>query len=314
VETGLTAYQVVGKRLYAGAAGSVLCGLAALGAGAVYAVGFSGDDGEGFDMRRKLGEAGITIDEVLVSGKVMTPVYTKPVFLRGKRGAEFGAPDYKIEETNRLDHRNINPTPRSVEDRIIASIEKLTPELDAIIALDQLTVEGHGVITPRVREALAETAARNPRLVLYADSRAFIAAFRNSIIKCNDHEALLMVRGKAPPPGEDADTVDAGACLMELAKNSGKEVFVSCGRRGVLVREGNAPRLIPAIPVSGPIDIVGAGDACSAGIVSALCAGAGAAEAACMGNLTASIAIQVIGAAGTASRGQVRARYREALE
>ncbi|MDR2768164.1 MAG: hypothetical protein LBB82_07560, partial [Treponema sp.] len=39
VETGLTAYQVVGKRLYAGAAGSVLCGLAALGAGAVYAVG-----------------------------------------------------------------------------------------------------------------------------------------------------------------------------------------------------------------------------------------------------------------------------------
>ncbi|MDR0402416.1 MAG: PfkB family carbohydrate kinase, partial [Treponema sp.] len=66
-----------------------------------------------------------------------------------------------------------------------------------------------------------------------------------------------------------------------------------------------------AVPVSGPVDIVGAGDACTSGIVSALCCGAGPEEAAFMGNLCSSITIQVIGTTGTASREQLRRRYGE---
>jgi bifunctional ADP-heptose synthase (sugar kinase/adenylyltransferase) len=38
VETGLTAYQVVAKRCYAGAAGTVLSNLSALEAGTLYAL------------------------------------------------------------------------------------------------------------------------------------------------------------------------------------------------------------------------------------------------------------------------------------
>jgi sugar/nucleoside kinase (ribokinase family) len=71
------------------------------------------------------------------------------------------------------------------------------------------------------------------------------------------------------------------------------------------------PKEVPAYPVSGPIDIVGAGDSCSAGITSAMVSGLTHEQAASFGNLVASITIQQIGVTGTATPEQVRARWRE---
>jgi sugar/nucleoside kinase (ribokinase family) len=65
------------------------------------------------------------------------------------------------------------------------------------------------------------------------------------------------------------------------------------------------------VPVTGPIDIVGAGDSTTAGIVSALCAGATPAQAAQVGCLVASITIQQLGVTGTAHPAQVLERFRE---
>ena len=49
---------------------------------------------------------------------------------------------------------------------------------------------------------------------------------------------------------------------------------------------------MPAYPVTGPTDIVGAGDSTSAGIACAVMAGATYEQAAAFGNLVASITIQ----------------------
>lgn len=68
---------------------------------------------------------------------------------------------------------------------------------------------------------------------------------------------------------------------------------------------------MPGYSVTGPIDIVGAGDAATSGIVSALLAGANELEAAALGNLVASITVQQIGTTGTASPEQVRDRWRD---
>lgn len=68
---------------------------------------------------------------------------------------------------------------------------------------------------------------------------------------------------------------------------------------------------VPAYPVAGPIDVVGAGDSTSAGIACALAGGATLEEAAAFGNLVASITIQQIGTTGTATLEQVRRRWRE---
>jgi sugar/nucleoside kinase (ribokinase family) len=64
--------------------------------------------------------------------------------------------------------------------------------------------------------------------------------------------------------------------------------------------------------VSGPIDVVGAGDSTSAGIACALAAGRTPEEAAAFGNLVASITIRQLGTTGTATPGQVRQRWRQA--
>jgi len=297
VETGLNAYQVITKRLYAGAAGTVLSNLAALEIGKLYAIGFLGDDGEGFEVLRILRGIGINTEHLPQYGNVMTPTYTKPVFIT-KEG---------LEETNRLDHKNIRPTPKEIEGRIITSIREIAGNVDAMIVLNQLTDEGYGVITPQVRKALVEIGDQYPNLVLYADSRAFINKFRNMIVKCNNLEAAKLFC-----PGEEDGLDRVGECLFKLSACSGRQAFISCGSKGVMAQDARGqPVMIPApvLPMDVKIDIVGAGDACTSGIVSALCCGATNEEAALVGNLVASITIQVIGTTGTASRAQVLSQF-----
>src|SRR6266550_700659 len=56
IETGLDAYQVVRVRSYAGAAGTIVNNLVALGVGRVVPVAVIGDDGEGYELRQALGK------------------------------------------------------------------------------------------------------------------------------------------------------------------------------------------------------------------------------------------------------------------
>jgi bifunctional ADP-heptose synthase (sugar kinase/adenylyltransferase) len=304
LETNLTAYQVVSKRCYAGASGTVLSNLAALETGKLFALGFVGDDGEGFEMLRILQNLGVNTDNLFVSTEVMTPTYTKPVFRR----------ENGFEESHRLDHKNTKPTPVDLEQKIIDAVWKIVPQVDALIALDQLTSEGYGVLTPRIRQELAKVGELHPELILYADSRAFIKHFHNMIIKCNNIEAVKIFNSD-----EDRDiheiTPDIEAvkkCILRLSDLSGRAVFISCGSRGIMVLDKSGqPVLVPAVSLHPgiKIDIVGAGDACSSGIVTSLCSGALAEEAAFVGNLTASITIQVIGTTGTATRDQIMSQY-----
>ena len=311
IETGLTAYQVIAKRCYAGAAGTVLNNLAALETGTLYAVGFLGEDGEGYEMLRALKNIGVNTSSLFTSDKVMTPTYTKPVFIR-KDG---------IEETHRLDHRNTKPTPLDVEQKIIDALWKIAPEVDALIALDQLTHEGCGVLTPRVRQELAKLGDKYPKLILYADSRAFIKHFQNMIIKCNNNEALKLFSASEDYSVNEeinkevpnkSNLAEIEKCLLSFAAFTGKPVFITCGPEGVMVQDQKGkPVLVPGIvlPPDIKIDIVGAGDACTSGIVTALCCGGTLQEAAFIGNLVASITIQIIGTTGTATRKEVLSRH-----
>jgi sugar/nucleoside kinase (ribokinase family) len=100
--------------------------------------------------------------------------------------------------------------------------------------------------------------------------------------------------------------------LDNLSRKTGRPAFCTIGERGILVaRLGHEPQVVPGYPVSGPIDIVGAGDSATSGIVSALLSGATEPEAAAFGNLVASITVQQLGTTGTATPEQVRERWRE---
>ena len=283
IETGKTAYQVVGVRSYPGALGTVLNNLVALGVGQLYPIAILGDDGEGYELRQCLAKMpGVSGTGIILSNERRTPTYAKPM--------------YGGRELNRLDTKNRTPTPRQLEDRVISMLDELFSKFDALLILDQVSEENCGVITDRVRERLAELGAEHPKRFLLADSRERIAKFRNVCAKPNEVEF--------------ARANDRYLC-------SNRRVFITKGANGIQVLEPSGPQGyegsydVPAYPVSGPIDICGAGDSCSAGIACAMVSDAEHQEAAAFGNLIASITIQQIGVTGTATPDQVRARWEE---
>ena len=299
VETGLTSYQVVGVRKSAGAAGTVLGNLSDLGVGTLYAVGLVGDDGEGYELERLLRQKRVDLRYLVKSAEVFTPTYTKPMF--------FSVPGEETED-HRFDIKNYRRTPRELEDRLIVAMRAAAKEAQALVVLDQLTYEDTGVVTGGMRRALAALAAERPDPLILADSRSFADRFSGVVIKCNDKEAREMVLGAQG----DFSLEELSACQRELSRRAGRPAVVTCGAHGVLVEDGGV-RLAPALPVEGEIDVCGCGDACTAGLVSALCAGASPTEAAELGNLCAAVTIRKLGTTGTASPAEVLARYRAAF-
>src|SRR6266567_4207697 len=63
IETGLAVHNVVNVRSQPGGSGTILNNLVALGIGEIFAVGFCGEDGEGYELRRALGaKKGVRIE------------------------------------------------------------------------------------------------------------------------------------------------------------------------------------------------------------------------------------------------------------
>ncbi len=297
IETGLAAHQIVGKRLAPGAAGTVTSNLAALGVGTIHAVGIVGRDGEGFELQVGLRTRGITTDLLVEAPDRFTPTYTKPMALQGD-GSEV--------EMNRQDIKNRDATPPHLEAAVIDRLRQVVGAVDAVVVLDQVQERNFGVVTDGVRAEIATLADQHPDTVFFGDARAHIADFRNIIIKPNAFEAVAAVR----PEHVDEPAPDlARACAEELAGRTARPLYVTLGPDGMLVFDGSSWRHARTIPAAKPIDIVGAGDSTTAGIVSSLCCGASLHDAAVMGNVVASITIQRIGTTGTASPDEVRARF-----
>lgn len=297
IETGLTAYQVVRVRSYPGALGTVVNNLSALGVGRIYPMAVIGDDGEGYELRQALERTpGVELGGLVVRPDRRTPTYTKPM-----RGGQ---------ELNRLDIKNRTPTPADAETAVLALLDEAWPRLDALIVLDQVSEADCGVVTKRVRDRLAELGERDPGKFVLADSRERIGLFRNVCVKPNLAECFNAVH-----PGRQWNGSLKSIRVEPLSRSSNRFVFLTGGQDGIWLidpadPEGSRPA-IPAYPVSGPIDVVGAGDSCSAGITCAMVSGATPEQAAAFGNLVASITIQQIGTTGTASPEQVRERWGE---
>lgn len=297
LETGLAARQVVGVRSSPGAAGTVTANLAALEVGAIYAVGAIGDDGNGYTLRQGLQRCGVDMSHLLVLDEIFTPTYTKPLIIQA---------DGSEAEGNRIDIKNRRPFSESLQQRLLGELTAVLPEVDGVILADQIAEENLGVITPAFREALAELAGAHPEKVFFADSRAHIDAFSGVMIKPNRREAALCLGLAEESAADPQRLAELG---RQLARRNGQPVFITLGAEGLLACTEQSAHRVAGIPLEGPLDICGAGDSATAGIVSALCAGATPMEAAVMGNLVASITVQQIGTTGTATPGQVLQRY-----
>ncbi|MBL8798190.1 MAG: carbohydrate kinase, partial [Planctomycetia bacterium] len=147
-----------------------------------------------------------------------------------------------------------------------------------------------------------------------ADSRTQIEHFKSVCLKPNEKECENFYHRGYAGIGWHEDF--EGHPAWGLAHyRSGRPVFCTRGNAGIALafpdEKLGVPTSIPAYPVSGPIDIVGAGDSTSAGIACAMAAGATHEQAAAFGCLIASITIQQLGTTGSASPEQVRQRWRQ---
>lgn len=296
IESGLTANQITARHHAPGAAGTVVNNLASLGVGAIFAVGFLGEDGEGFELLRQLDRLGVDRSCLFAVPDRWTPCYTKP--MRGDR------------ELSRFDMKNRQPTPAEVQKRIVRAVEHLAEQVDAIMVMDQVEEVECGVVTRLLRESLATIGKRAEKPLIYADSRCRIALFENVMIKCNDREALACFQHAGNgATAERPETDMLLECGRRLSQRTGQRVFITLGSQGQLVIEhgvrGTVFEHVNALPVEGPIDICGAGDATGAALVAALCSGATSVEAAVIGNMASSITIRQLATTGTASPSEI---------
>ena len=305
LETRLPAHQVVEIRDSPGAAGTVTGNLVALSAGELRAVGAIGDDAFGFELRRRLERLGVDIVRLIVDRRLHTPTYLKPVARQADGDVELP----------RLDIVNRTTLPADLSDRIWDHLQEVADQVDAVILLDQVAEADCGVIGSVLRRRLPKLARRHPGALLFVDSRAYSADFAGVVIKANHYEGCRAAGIATTDSSDDEAFLQAVSKAGKLlSERSGKPVLLTMGPRGILVTEEAGQTLVPGSPVSGPIDVTGAGDSATAGFVLARCAGASLVEAAAVANLVASITVRQLGSTGTATPQQVLERYDEVAE
>ena len=328
VETGITAFQVRGKRLFAGVGGTIAGNLRALGA-ETHCFGVIGDDGEGYDLLKALKGIGANVEGVVVSPDVLTGVYMKPmrpdpetnpecVDESGRRLPEPGVGTWL--EGARIDIRNPVPVSSNLVDKLKRRFLEKLPSFDAVVVSDQFPTGSESLFSNEFRSFISEVARKVPDVFFLCDSRFFIDAYRNVLVKCNAYEALDSFNAahggepkrETPLDGNsDANLEKLLRAGRWLAARNARPVLVTRGALGSLLFEPDAKSAaikatsIPPNPVEPPIDICGAGDATNAGLAFARALGLNLVDAAYVAGVVSSITIKQIGVTGTASASQV---------
>jgi len=296
IETGLEVHNVVNVRSQPGAAGTILNNLVALGVQEIFPVGFCGEDGEGFELRRALAAMpGVKLDHFIQTAQRRTFTYCKPLMI------ERGKPP---RELNRLDSKNWSPTPNNVSATICSSVAALARKVDAMIVMDQVVIANTGVVTHLVLDAIRRAVRGN--LFVLADSRRSLRGWPAVNLKMNACELAAMTGGKGslglPRIKSSAQT---------LARSHGRRVFVTLAERGIIGASPDGDVIhVPAMLVRGAIDIVGAGDAVTATLAAAGASKATLPEALELAMAGASVVIHQLGTTGTASVKQLRKALR----
>lgn len=304
LETNLEAFQAVDLIGIPGAAGVVTNNLVALGASTT-AIAYTGDDGNGYVLRRELNRRGVNTEHLLLSDDRFTPTYTKPMMTEVAGSTV---------ELNRIDIRNRSPNSSDLEDEIIHRMQSAIPDHDGLLVTEQVVDDGCGVLTPRIRSALANLAHEDREKIFIVDSRHFTDRYSDVALKLNLAEAIRAAQVVDPRRNwsQDGDRLKiARECQRFLWERVKKPIFITLGSTGISGCASGHDFYYPGYKTEKPIDIVGAGDSVLAGCGIALCAGASPAEAAYIGNLIGSITIEQIGTTGIAKPEQLLKRHHE---
>ena len=291
IETGLPVHQVRRVRCLAGAAGTIVNNLAALGVGEIRCVGLTGDDGEGWALRRALSRLpGVSLAGMLTHPERQTFTYSKPLIIRA------GGPP---EELSRLDQKNFTTVSSEWSERMGRALREALPGAGATMMLEQVELADVGVISQSWFTPDSPVRRQLESCLVLADSRRGLQGWPAVTFKMN---AAELGRLTGAPAGSLAEVKDVQQTAVRLAAANGRRVFVTLAERGIVTAgPRDAPCHVPALPVRGPIDVVGAGDAVSANLLAALAAGATASEAMALAMIAANLVVHQLGTTGVAT-------------
>lgn len=159
---------------------------------------------------------------------------------------------------------------------------------DAVVILDQLDQEDCGVVTKEVRNAIAVMKEKHPEIMFYMDSRQFINSIDSTVVrKCNNIEF------------ERAYNVPASNLSASSTKLSNDIPFIVTmgAARTAIALNGNV-NIITSVMIDGDVDTRGAGDAFTAGYVTARLCGIDELSSVELGNCSAACCVSQIASTG----------------
>ncbi|MDE7094574.1 MAG: hypothetical protein K2O52_06660 [Oscillospiraceae bacterium] len=282
IYSGNAAY-VIDKTIYSpGAAGTVAKNLFNIGIGKIYALGFTGDDGDGYSLRKSLQNYSIITDALITLADRNTPCYTMIMRDFGNGYVEYGEASVQ----------NYQLTSSQTEEELITKLGEMVENInpDAIVYLDQLDYENYGVVTRGMRHNIFKLKKKYPEILVYIDSRKFINdATSLSIRKCNNHEferAYKITSEEIP------------FICKKISKGSNIPIIVTLGNKGTVISINGKANIVPCFPIEGRIDTRGAGDAFTTGYITSRLCGLGELESTIIGNAVATCCVSQIATTG----------------
>jgi rfaE bifunctional protein kinase chain/domain len=257
-----------------GGAGNVAHNARALGA-RVELVGLVGADRSNEILRRELAAQAIGCDGLVVDPHRPTTTKQRIVTTRNQQVA-------------RVDYESDAEAAGTLEDRLIAEVERHLDDATAIIVSDYLK----GAITRRLVAHVVRQARERAVPVLVDPKIPHIDYYAGAtLVTPNHHEAEIATHMRIRT---DDDARRAGHVFLERARCQG--VLITRGEHGMSLVSQAGDEHFPAVARE-VADVTGAGDTVIATLALCLAAGAGAAEAAQVANYAAGIVVGRFGPA-----------------
>jgi rfaE bifunctional protein kinase chain/domain len=284
IETGLQAEAVARHYYTPGGAANIVANLSALKPTSIRAIAVVGDDIYGRELTAQLQSLGAdTSGLVLQKENFQTYTYLK------KYNGEVESP--------RIDFGVYNQRSESTDQKILENIRKALRDYDVLIFNQQ--VQG-SLNNESFIHAANRIFTEFKDKIIIVDSRHYNERFENVHRKTNDIE-IAKLCGVSVNPSEAIPVADLRQFADTIYQKTKKPVFVTCGPRGLIVKDKHGIHEIPGIQLTSKLDTVGAGDTGISAIALCMSVGIEPAEAAAFANFASAVTVQKLFTTGTAN-------------
>ena len=265
-----------------GGASNAANNVATLNGAKVSVVGVIGEDYQAEDLKNAFNEAGIDCSSLVADKERKTITKTRIS----------GSCSHSItQQIVRIDRQTNAPISEDTEVKLIAQIEKMIPDYDAIILSDYHI----GTLSDKIIKTVVDIAKKNSKKVI-VDAQKDLNRYKGvytmtpNLPDTQKHVGFYL--------NTKEDFIKAGNKILE--ETGADSILITCGADGMVVIEKDSKYThIPVFNKAEVFDVTGAGDTVTATYSLALAIGAEPVYAAIIGNVAAGIVVKQFGCATT---------------